>query len=368
MSINLQKKVLYSTQLLTKQKIEYTWIVSSPEFGILACGSVDGTVQLWNAKTGVLMHVLKEHTMQVKHLAFSPSGNTLASCSADHTVRLWQVQTGKLIHLLGGHNSCVNCVAFSPNGKIIASGSSDQTVRLWNVEKGELICVLSENNSPITAVAFLSDGNTLASCSFDGIVQLWAIEAGAFTKSRRVYTWENFGAAFSQNGTALALRCCDSTSRVLNLNTEESIDCGTGAVTCLAWSLDSKTFAFGFGLYVGSRDRNSIHSNLHLWDAKTKTLLQVFQQRGPGLRVAFAPNNKTLALCCMNGTIRLLHFWRPVQHLLQKYALLLCRCRHLSSMTIFYTFKSILKQNNVHTIVSDDDVLNFVDVCKRLNT
>ena len=77
------------------------------------------------------------HDSGIRSLAFSPDGKILASGSYDDTVRLWDVETGETVHILAEHTDRVTSVAFSPNGNIVASGGWDQTVRLWNVETGE---------------------------------------------------------------------------------------------------------------------------------------------------------------------------------------------------------------------------------------
>jgi WD40 repeat protein len=77
---------------------------------------------------------LTGHTDTVFSVAFSPDGKILASGSWDDTIRLWDVNTGRPIgQPLTGHTSSVESVAFSPDGKTLASGSGDHTIRLWDI-------------------------------------------------------------------------------------------------------------------------------------------------------------------------------------------------------------------------------------------
>ena len=54
------------------------------------------------------------HTDSVYSISFSSDGHILASGSADGTIRLWDVPTGKHLQTLTGHTDSVSSVSFSP--------------------------------------------------------------------------------------------------------------------------------------------------------------------------------------------------------------------------------------------------------------
>jgi hypothetical protein len=110
----------------------------SPKAKLLASGSADKTVRLWDVRTRKEVVALRGHTGEVLAVAFSPDGRLVASASADKTVRLWDTATGKVQFALQGHAGEVTSVAFSPDGKFVFTASADKTVKVWDVHSGRV--------------------------------------------------------------------------------------------------------------------------------------------------------------------------------------------------------------------------------------
>jgi WD40 repeat protein len=91
------------------------------------------SITLSNAPLIRWLHSITQIDLR-KGLDSTCDSKLLASGSADSTIRLWNAKNQKLLNTLYGHAGEVWSVAFSHDRKWLASGSADGTVRLWGVK------------------------------------------------------------------------------------------------------------------------------------------------------------------------------------------------------------------------------------------
>ena len=161
---------------LTGHKLQVNAVAFSPQRELLASASHDKTVRIWQLHNGKynLLTTLLGHTWAVLTVAFSPTNqNLLATGSGDNTIKLWDVNTGEVINTLSGHSWSVVSVAFSTDGEKLISGSWDKTVKIWQISTKSEITSLVGHTDSVSSVAMSHDAKLIASGSKDKTIKLW---------------------------------------------------------------------------------------------------------------------------------------------------------------------------------------------------
>jgi WD40 repeat protein len=133
---------------------------------VTGAGSHDdfGELGVWDSETGELAGTLKTITMLgVTCCAYSPDGRSILSGSADGSLRLWDVKSGEEIAEQPAHGSPISVCAVSTDGRHVVSGSVDKTLKVWDVEL--LDKRSTSGRYAVTALSYSPDGRRLMSAS-----------------------------------------------------------------------------------------------------------------------------------------------------------------------------------------------------------
>jgi WD40 repeat protein len=130
---------------------------------LIASGSHDQTLKIWDVKSRRELATLRGHTLPVICVAWAPGGEILATGGWDRSVRLWDVAGRREKAILKGHSESVSSVAFFPDSKTLATGSLDGSTKLWEAASHREIATLrDDSNRGVNAIAISPDGRRLA--------------------------------------------------------------------------------------------------------------------------------------------------------------------------------------------------------------
>jgi eukaryotic-like serine/threonine-protein kinase len=294
-------------QPLKQTLVGHTGYVYSVAFGpsgrLLASGSADETIKIWDLSSGTVKETLTGHVGQVFSVALGPNGRTLVSGSGDRTIKVWDVPTGTLKQTLTGHNDLVTSVALSPDGNLLASGSTDGTVRLWDLTTDAPPQTLETGNVRVESVAFGPNGQQLAAGGFDGAVKLWDLQTRTLKQTLAGADVQVTSVAFGPNGRWLASGSYDGSVRLWQLpggTLSRKLAGHDGVVRAVAFSPDGRLIASG-----------ADDASIKLWGVLTGELRQTFTgHHGVVYAVAFSPDGRLLASGSSDESIKV---WNVVK-------------------------------------------------------
>ena len=227
-------------------------VAISPHLPIVATGSEDTTIRLWNIDTGAEIGVLTGHQKSVDSIAFHPhQSGLLVSGDRSGQIKLWQVDRLAELISINSQQSKVNCLAISPDGRLMISGGSDKTIKLWllglNDDRSiDYLATLKAHQLAVNGIAFnpIEGEVAFASVSSDRRVILWEMETKTPLNILTAHTQAVKTLAFSPDGKLLATAGDDGSILIWDVDCHklvQTLSAHRWTISALSFLADSST-------------------------------------------------------------------------------------------------------------------------------
>ncbi|XP_031561382.1 transducin beta-like protein 3 isoform X2 [Actinia tenebrosa] len=152
---------------------------SSPDDQYLVTAGKNLLLRQWDWKEGKQTKTWKAiHVAPISSMVFDSTSTLLATGSSDSTIKVWDIVKQYYTHNLKGSKGVVSLVQFHPNSEVLQlfSASDDCKIRIWDLNKSRCIVVLESHFSVVTSLAFNSSHKTMISSSRDNVLNMWDLE------------------------------------------------------------------------------------------------------------------------------------------------------------------------------------------------
>lgn len=277
-----------------------------------------GIIEIRDPETTQLVLEIPAGITPITALEVAPDGERLASMSRDGTLRLWNMKTGTLIWSNHQANAALGELDFDTTGEhVICTGDEmGHHSMIWNTTTGEPIAYFQKYTSTATAAAD-ADGFLVATVG-GGLAQLriskikevrgsmgvdlrGAVLAESESPIIASTAGQNWGVAASPNGNLVAVAPHNGVIKVWDLQKRQlvhSLEGHKNLAWCVAFDRDGKTLA------SGSATPAADAGHVILWDLETGKLKHdLVGHRSLVRSVAFHPNGKWLVSSSTDGSV-----------------------------------------------------------------
>jgi WD40 repeat protein len=226
----------------------------------LATASLYGDIAIWSVDNGRQILPIQSaataswvSTPAVRALVVSPDGARLASATGgtNSAVTIWSASTGSsfgVLHGRGGRDEDFQTVAFAPDGKSVVAGTKAGAVYVWDAQSGKLLHTFTEHQGQVLSIAVSPDGRRLAAAGDGNAVVIWNAATGQYLRTLSSGSTVVGAIAFSPDGRYLAVGGADAIVELFdpdNGQIARSLRGHSKAIRSLAFSPDGQRLAAG---------------------------------------------------------------------------------------------------------------------------
>ncbi len=179
--------------------------------------TVEGEVKVFEVGSWKqIMEVKNGHSDTCYGLTFSPDNKMLATGSADKFVKVWEIPSAKFVKSFEGHTHHVLDVGWASDGKLLASAGADNTVKVWDFEKGEQARTINAHGKQVTRLLFIGKKQEFITSGGDNQVKAFNVTNGGNVRNFGGGTDFIYAIGASPDGMVVAAGGQEGVVRVYN--------------------------------------------------------------------------------------------------------------------------------------------------------
>lgn len=138
---------------------------------LISTATKNGLLMLFNLSSKECLKTIKAHLMPILAMAYDPSGTLVATGSADKSIKIFDIIQGHCTHIFKEHTDIIQRLYFHPIEDILQlfSSSDDHTIRMYDLRESCCVAVFNQHMSLPTGMAVSDNGYILGSCGRDKV-------------------------------------------------------------------------------------------------------------------------------------------------------------------------------------------------------
>ena len=276
-----------------------TSLAFSADGRVLASGSRDRTVRVWNTPGGREASAPLDAKAGVVAIALLPNRSVVAAALDDRRLVLWDYGLQRqVIHFDSPDRSRLKAVAVSSDGRWVAAGGAGRRIYVWQTDRGTLAGELKHTAGRIEALAFTPDGSGIVCGTHKGCLELFDRAGGSAKWSTRTALRRIVALVVPPRGTGVVGGAADGTIGFWDLkdgSESRHVTPEGGSLASLAVAPDGALFIAGL-----------TSGKARLTEAGTDREVAVLEGHpGPVTAAALPGTGKSAATGAADGSVRL---------------------------------------------------------------